>query len=171
RLRVPLRELQPVRHGPGEDTRLRDRRLHHVRDGPLCRPALCAVADADRRKSATLVLRGCRGRPTTNVGGTPRRGRPAGDLARSECHRTTESDTGSDPQSHRHRVSSQPAPLALAVSSDEDLSPKKEARLRARERKARPAKMVVDNAGVKRIQLALRDRATSRKTKKPKRES
>ena len=55
------------------------------------------------------------------------------------------------------------------MSSDEDLSPKKEARLRARERKARPAKMVVDNAGVKRIQLALRDRATSRKTKKPKR--
>jgi hypothetical protein len=29
--------------------------------------------------------------------------------------------------------------------------------------------MVVDNAGVKRIQLALRDRATSKKTKKPKR--
>ena len=55
------------------------------------------------------------------------------------------------------------------MSSDEDLSPKEAARLRARERKARPAKMVVDNAGVKRIQLALRDRATSRKTKKPKR--
>jgi hypothetical protein len=28
--------------------------------------------------------------------------------------------------------------------------------------------MVVDNAGVKRIQLALRDRSTSKKTKKPK---
>jgi hypothetical protein len=55
------------------------------------------------------------------------------------------------------------------VSSDEDLSPKEAARLRARERKARPAKMVVDNAGVKRIQMALRDRATSKKTKKPKR--
>ena len=55
------------------------------------------------------------------------------------------------------------------MSSDEDLSPKEAARLRARERKARPAKMVVDNAGVKRIQLALRDRAASTKTKKPKR--
>ncbi|HXM53045.1 MAG TPA: hypothetical protein VN913_07200 [Candidatus Binatus sp.] len=55
------------------------------------------------------------------------------------------------------------------MSRDEDLSPKEAARLRARERKARPAKMVVDNAGVKRIQMALRDRATSKKTKKPKR--
>jgi hypothetical protein len=54
------------------------------------------------------------------------------------------------------------------VSRDEELSPKEAARLRARERKARPPKMVVDNAGVKRIQLALRDRATSKKTKKPK---
>jgi hypothetical protein len=55
------------------------------------------------------------------------------------------------------------------VSREEDLSPKETARLRARERKARPPKMVVDNAGVKRIQLALRNRATSKKTKKPKR--
>jgi hypothetical protein len=29
--------------------------------------------------------------------------------------------------------------------------------------------MVIDNAGVKRIQLALRDRATTKKAKKPKR--
>jgi len=55
------------------------------------------------------------------------------------------------------------------VSREEDLSPKEAARLRARERKATPPKMVVDNAGVKRIQMALRDRATSKKTKKPKR--
>ncbi len=55
------------------------------------------------------------------------------------------------------------------MSREEDLSPKEAARLRARERKARPPKMVVDNAGVKRIQMALRDRATSKKTKKPKR--
>jgi hypothetical protein len=54
------------------------------------------------------------------------------------------------------------------VSQDEELSPKEAARLRARERKARPPKMVVDNAGVKRIQLALRDRSTSKKAKKPK---
>jgi hypothetical protein len=54
------------------------------------------------------------------------------------------------------------------VSREEDLSPKEAARLRARERKARPPKMVVDNAGVKRIQMALRDRATSKETKKPK---
>jgi len=45
------------------------------------------------------------------------------------------------------------------VSRDDDLSPKEAARLRARERKARPPKMGVDNAGVKRIQIALRDRA------------
>ena len=55
------------------------------------------------------------------------------------------------------------------MSGEDDLSPKEAARLRARERKARPPKMVVDNAGVKRIQLALRDRATDKKTKKPKR--
>jgi len=55
------------------------------------------------------------------------------------------------------------------MSVDDDLSPKEVARLRARERKARPPKMVVDNAGVKRIQLALRDRSTTKKTKKPKR--
>jgi hypothetical protein len=54
------------------------------------------------------------------------------------------------------------------VTSDEGLSPKEAARIRARDRKARPPKMVVDNAGVKRIQLALRDRSTSKKTKKPK---
>ena len=40
------------------------------------------------------------------------------------------------------------------MSGDEDLSPKEAARQRARERKARPPKMVVDNAGVKRILLA-----------------
>lgn len=36
-----------------------------------------------------------------------------------------------------------------------ELTPKERARIRARERKRRPPKMVVDNAGVKRIQLAL----------------
>jgi hypothetical protein len=51
------------------------------------------------------------------------------------------------------------------VSREEDLSPKEAARLRARERKARPPKMVVDNAGVKRIQMALRDRATRKKNR------
>lgn len=55
------------------------------------------------------------------------------------------------------------------MSGEEELSPREAARLRARERKARPPKMVVDNAGVKRIQLALRDRAASKKPKKPKR--
>jgi hypothetical protein len=54
------------------------------------------------------------------------------------------------------------------MSGEDDLSPKEVARLRARERKARPPKMVVDNAGVKRIQLALRDQA-AKKSKKPKR--
>jgi len=49
------------------------------------------------------------------------------------------------------------------VSQDEELSPKEAARVRARERKARPPKMVVDNAGVKRIQLALGDRAKRKK--------
>jgi hypothetical protein len=45
----------------------------------------------------------------------------------------------------------------------EELSGKEAARIRARERKARPPKMVVDNAGVKRIQVALRDRARRKK--------
>ena len=54
------------------------------------------------------------------------------------------------------------------MTGEEDLSPKEAARLRARERKARPPKMVVDNAGVKRIQIALRDQA-AKKSKKPKR--
>ncbi|MDQ6710135.1 MAG: hypothetical protein M3Z11_06215 [Candidatus Dormibacteraeota bacterium] len=47
---------------------------------------------------------------------------------------------------------------------DEDLSPKEAARIRARERKQRPPKMVVDNAGVKRIQIALRDRKSKKAT-------
>jgi hypothetical protein len=55
------------------------------------------------------------------------------------------------------------------MSGDEELSPKEAARVRARERKARPPKMVVDNAGVKRIQIALRDQSASKKSKKPKR--
>ncbi|MEO6798257.1 MAG: hypothetical protein ABI401_06200 [Candidatus Dormibacter sp.] len=46
---------------------------------------------------------------------------------------------------------------------DEDLSPKERARIRARDRKLRPPKMVVDNAGVKRIQMALRDRKDKKK--------
>lgn len=49
------------------------------------------------------------------------------------------------------------------MSGEDDLSPKEAARVRARERKARPPKMVVDNAGVKRIQIALRDRAKGKK--------
>jgi hypothetical protein len=49
------------------------------------------------------------------------------------------------------------------MSREEGLSPKEAARLRARERKAQPPKMVVDNAGVKRIQIALRDRAKRKK--------
>jgi hypothetical protein len=49
------------------------------------------------------------------------------------------------------------------VSGEEGLSPKEAARLRARERKARRPKMVVDNAGVKRIQIALSDRARRKK--------
>jgi hypothetical protein len=49
------------------------------------------------------------------------------------------------------------------MSGDDQLSPKEAARLRARERKARPPKMVVDNAGVKRIQIALSNRAKRKK--------
>ena len=52
------------------------------------------------------------------------------------------------------------------MSRDEELSPKEVARLRARERKARPPEMVVDNAGVRRIQIALSDRARRKKNKK-----
>jgi len=49
------------------------------------------------------------------------------------------------------------------VTADDELAPREAARIRARERKARPAKMVVDNAGVKRIQLSLRDRSKKKK--------
>jgi hypothetical protein len=49
------------------------------------------------------------------------------------------------------------------VSADDELPPKEAARIRGRERKARPPKMVVDNAGVKRIQAALRNRARRKK--------
>jgi hypothetical protein len=49
------------------------------------------------------------------------------------------------------------------VNDDVDLSPKERARIRARERKKRPPKMVVDNAAVKRIQLALKARRQAQK--------
>jgi len=54
------------------------------------------------------------------------------------------------------------------MTSDDELSPREAARIRARDRKARPPKMVVDNAGVKKIQMALRDRSSTKKAKKPK---
>jgi hypothetical protein len=49
------------------------------------------------------------------------------------------------------------------VTADDELSPREAARIRARERKARPPKMVVDNAGVKQIQISLRDRLKKKK--------
>ena len=49
------------------------------------------------------------------------------------------------------------------MSGEEELSAKEAARIRARERKARRPKMVVDNAGVKRIQAALRNRPSGKK--------
>lgn len=49
------------------------------------------------------------------------------------------------------------------MSSEDDLTAKEAARIRSRERKARRPRMVVDNAGVKRIQQALRDRAKQKK--------
>jgi len=49
------------------------------------------------------------------------------------------------------------------MTSEDGLSPREAARIRARDRKARPPKMVIDNAGVKRIQLSLRDRAKKKK--------
>lgn len=51
------------------------------------------------------------------------------------------------------------------MTEDEELSEKERARIRARDRKARPPRMVVDNAGVKRIQRALRERAQGLKRK------
>ena len=54
------------------------------------------------------------------------------------------------------------------MTSHDELSPREAARIRARDRKARPPKMVVDNAGVKKIQMALRDRSSTKKAKKPK---
>ena len=49
------------------------------------------------------------------------------------------------------------------MTSEDGLSPREAARIRARDRKARPPQMVIDNAGVKRIQLSLRDRAKKKK--------
>jgi hypothetical protein len=49
------------------------------------------------------------------------------------------------------------------VSEQDELPPKEAARLKARERKSRPPKMVVDNAGVKRVQIALANRARTKK--------
>jgi hypothetical protein len=49
---------------------------------------------------------------------------------------------------------------------DEQLSPSERARIRARDRKAQPPRMVVDNAGVKRIQIALQNRAQVSKRKR-----
>jgi hypothetical protein len=49
------------------------------------------------------------------------------------------------------------------VSAEDELPPKEAARIRARERKSRPPKMVIDNAAVKRIQLSLRNRARNKK--------
>jgi hypothetical protein len=49
------------------------------------------------------------------------------------------------------------------MNSDDELPPSEAARIRARERKLSRPKMVVDNAGVKRIQLALRDRVKRKK--------
>jgi hypothetical protein len=43
-------------------------------------------------------------------------------------------------------------------ASEEDLPPKEQARIRSRDKKSRPPKMIVDNAAVRRIQLALRNR-------------
>ena len=54
------------------------------------------------------------------------------------------------------------------MSDSSDLSPKERARILARERKQRPPKMVVDNAAVKRIQLALKARReATNQAKKP----
>jgi hypothetical protein len=53
------------------------------------------------------------------------------------------------------------------MADDPELSPKERARLDSRERKSRPPRMVVDNAGVRRIQLALKDRARRAKPKPP----
>ena len=56
--------------------------------------------------------------------------------------------------------------FADALSMEEDLSPKEAARIDARDRKHRPPKMVVDNAAVRRIQMALRTRAAEEKARK-----
>ncbi len=53
----------------------------------------------------------------------------------------------------------------MAHSLDSDLSEAEAARLRARERKTAPPKMVVDNAGVKRL-LLQRAQATTRRRRK-----
>jgi len=49
------------------------------------------------------------------------------------------------------------------MSEEDELSARERARIRARDRKSRPPRMVVDNAGVKRIQSALQKRPVAPK--------
>jgi hypothetical protein len=49
------------------------------------------------------------------------------------------------------------------MSGEEELTPKEAEQIRSRERKLRRPRMVLDNAGVKRIQLALRNRTKQKK--------
>jgi hypothetical protein len=51
------------------------------------------------------------------------------------------------------------------MNDEEELSARERARIKARERKSRPPRMVVDNAGVKRIQSALQKRARASRKK------
>jgi hypothetical protein len=51
------------------------------------------------------------------------------------------------------------------MTEEEDLPARERARIRARDRKSRPPRMVVDNAGVKRIQGALQKRAQDQRKK------
>jgi len=52
------------------------------------------------------------------------------------------------------------------VSDEEEMLPKREvSRIRSRDRKARGPKMVVDNAGLKKIQLQLAQRRRSARPK------
>src|SRR5207237_8133118 len=81
------------------------------------------------------------------------------------AHPTTNPDANAN--SHRQlepgRGHASTVATDLAVSGEDELSAKERARIRARERKARRPKMVVDNAVVKRIQAALRNRSSEKK--------
>jgi hypothetical protein len=165
------------------------RGLHDRGELALGCSALLSVAGQARWRAAARLFRDVDRRCAADRGGTPAAAVAHADANRAaltepdaasdpDANGDSEPNPGSDPNAGADPVADTEAdsqPIANAdrvgsdMSSDENLSPKEAARIDARERKKRRPKMIVDNAGVRRIQLALRDRAAVKKARvKPK---